>query len=130
MPLSKIGALFPGTSHTTPVTVTNRDGLLYVQKAEFWDERLPNDPVTMVFIAKSPVVTGLSRIYKSTAAMLLEAETQDLMYQFDTVDSRMVYGRVQTSLLRLCAADNPHRELYPADEVFERIHAHNRYEVA
>ncbi|AIW02966.1 hypothetical protein KIY87_gp29 [Mycobacterium phage Malec] len=82
MALTRIAAYFPEVVHSDPVTLVDEPGWLYAQTAEtWWKGSLDADPVTVLLVYRSPLVTDTCRLYRPVADAICGMKTVEVIGQ-------------------------------------------------
>ncbi|ABE67398.1 hypothetical protein PBI_CHE12_79 [Mycobacterium phage Che12] len=93
MPLKRIASCFPEVVHTPPVTIVDRQGWLMAQRCDaWWRDELDEDPVTLLLVYRSPLVTPHKRMYKPVADLILAANRFEVISQGTRHDDNMIHG--------------------------------------
>ncbi|QFP95553.1 hypothetical protein SEA_GAUGELDP_70 [Mycobacterium phage GaugeLDP] len=80
MALTRIAALFPEVVTADIKTIEDQPGWLYAQTCKTWWKRsLDVDPVTILLVYRSPLVTETSRLYRPIAEQILAANRVEVI---------------------------------------------------
>ncbi|QGJ89776.1 hypothetical protein SEA_SUPERCHUNK_77 [Mycobacterium phage Superchunk] len=93
MPLKRIARLFPEVVHTATTTLVDRPGWLLAQRCEaWWRDDLEADPVSVLFVYRSPLVTQHKRMYRPVSELILAANRFEVLANGTRQDSKMMHG--------------------------------------
>ncbi|ATW60207.1 hypothetical protein SEA_PH8S_79 [Mycobacterium phage Ph8s] len=93
MPLNRIARHFPEVVHTAPETIVDRPGWLMAQRCNaWWRDQLDAEPVTLLLVYRSPLVTPHKRMYRPVAEAILAANKFQVLSQGTRRDDNMIHG--------------------------------------
>ncbi|AGR46490.1 hypothetical protein ODIN_76 [Mycobacterium phage Odin] len=108
MPLRRITRLFPEAVHTATTTLVDRPGWLLAQRCEgWWRDDLDTEPVSVLFVYRSPLVTPHKRIFRPVSELILAANRFEVLANGTRQDRNMMHGDkgAEFLLARMTQAD-------------------------
>uniref|UniRef100_A0AAU8GR15 Tail terminator n=1 Tax=Mycobacterium phage BabyBack TaxID=3158877 RepID=A0AAU8GR15_9CAUD len=106
MALTRIAALFPEVVTSPVQTIGDEPGWLFAQTCETWWKGAEDvDPVTILLVYRSPLVTDTSRLYGPIADMHLSFNRCEIIGSGERFDPHMMGERGQFMVARMTHAD-------------------------
>ncbi|AMW64151.1 hypothetical protein SEA_EVILGENIUS_74 [Mycobacterium phage EvilGenius] len=106
MALTRLVNLFPEVVHTPVRTIVDEPGWLYAQTCETWwkgSEHL--DPVSILLVYRSPLVTDTGKMYRPVSNLILAANRFDAYGRGSREDPGWMGERGEFLVARMTQAD-------------------------